>query len=287
MPETRQTVDSLPRVDEDFVRPTPSDALAEMNEIRREGKDLAAQLDPDLQHAVGFTHFDTASSEDNRLVMLMSRTDIHRLASQTLVRIKSNDDSTVRTYLGVVVRGPFAEPDAVPPNSTMAVSVVVQGKRVAYTFDYHGRAEVEILCEESGGKRVPPRYRPRPKSPVFVVPEEQCKTILGVDGDLCLGTVVGYDDMEARIPSADKSVLPRHTGIIGTTGGGKSTTVATLIHKAQAAGISTIILDVEGEYTELDQPTDHDAMLEALKRRGKKPEGVKDLHIHTLVNRAS
>src|SRR3989449_11291839 len=156
----------------------------------------------------------------------------------------------------------------------MAVGVVVQGKKVQYTFDYHGRAEVEILGEESGGNLVPPRYRPRPKSPVFLLDEAESARILGVGGDLCLGQVVGYQSMEARIPSQEKSVLPRHTGVIGTTGGGKSTTVATLIHHAQEVGIATVVFDVEGEYTHVDEPTDHAAMLEALQRRGMKAEGV-------------
>ena len=58
---------------------------------------------------------------------------------------------------------------------------------------------------------------------------------------MCLGLVSGYENMEDRLNPRDKSILPRHTGIIGTTGGGKSTTVATLIHRAQAAGIATIV----------------------------------------------
>nr|WP_275472535.1 ATP-binding protein [Myxococcus hansupus] len=98
---------------------------------------------------------------------------------------------------------------------------------------------------------------------------------------------MGYDKMEARLNPRDKSILPRHTGIIGTTGGGKSTTVATLIHRAQQQGIATIVFDVEGEYTHVDKPTDHAAMIEALRRRGQKAEGVKDLHIHHLIGRDS
>src|SRR5207253_6912479 len=43
--------------------------------------------------------------------------------------------------------------------------------------------------------------------------------------------------------------------------------------------------DVEGEYTNVDKPTDHPAMLEALRRRGLSPEGVRDLHIYHLVGR--
>ncbi|RKI24361.1 ATP-binding protein, partial [Corallococcus sp. AB004] len=126
-----------------------------------------------------------------------------------------------------------------------------------------------------------------PQSPVFVLSEEESAKVLGVGGALSLGRVVGYDNMEARLNPRDKAILPRHTGIIGTTGGGKSTTVATLIHRAQLSGIATIVFDVEGEYTHVDKPTDHEAMRELLKQRKQKPEGVKDLHIHHLTGRDS
>lgn len=266
-----------------LLRETPPDVLTELDSVAEAGRRHMAALDPELADAVGFTHFDTSSSEDNLITVLLARDDLNQLASQTLVRIKSRDDR--RNYLGVVVKGPFSEPDAVPPNSSMAIGVVVQGKKVQYTFDYHGRCEVEVLGEEANGNLVPPRYRPRPKSPVFVLSEDESRTVLGLGGDLSLGQVVGYENMEARIDSKDKAVLPRHTGVIGTTGGGKSTTVATSIHRFQNAGIATIVFDVEGEYTHIDQPTDHKAMLEALQRRGMKAEGVRDLHVYHLVGR--
>jgi DNA helicase HerA-like ATPase len=259
--------------------------LGELEEIRHLAASATAGLDPELENAVGFTHFDTAASHDNLITVLTTRSDLHLLASQTLVRVKSNEDK--RSYLGLVVRGPFAEPDAVAANSTIAVGVVVQGKKLTYTFDYHGRAEIEILGEELDGKLVPPGHRPRPKSPVFLLDDAESEHVLGMSGDLCLGMVVGYDYMEARFHPMDKSVLPRHTGIIGTTGGGKSTTVATLIHRAQQAGIATIVFDVEGEYTHVDRPTEDPAMVEALHRRKQKPQGVRALHIHHLVGRDS
>src|SRR5262245_20163420 len=267
----------------DFVKQAPTELLAELDEVASAGRARLASLDPELADAVGFTHFDTSSSEDNLLTVLLTRDDLNRLASQTLVRIKSREDG--RAYLGVVVRGPFSEPDAVPPNSTMAIGVVVHGKKVQYTFDYHGRAEIDLIGEEAGTSLVPPRYRPRPKSPVFVIDEAESARILGVGGELCVGRVVGYRDMKACIPAKDKSVLPRHTGIVGTTGGGKSTTVATLLHRAQENGIATIVFDVEGEYTHVDEPTDHKAMLDALEKRGLKAEGVRELHVHHLVGR--
>jgi hypothetical protein len=266
------------------ARSLPEAELDTFTELRFQADAVAAELDPELAKAVAFTHFDTASSQDNLITVLMTRDDLHKLPSQTLVRVKSLEDR--RSYLGVVVRGPFSEPDAVAANSTIAVGVVVQGKKLSYTFDYHGRAEIEILGEESDdGQLVPPGHRPRPKSPVFLLDDEESEHVLGMKGEMCLGMVVGYKEMEARIDALDKSVLPRHTGIIGTTGGGKSTTVATLIHRAQSSGVATIVFDVEGEYTHVDQATDEQAMLAALARRRQKPEGVKDLHIHHLTNR--
>ncbi|QDE84191.1 MULTISPECIES: ATP-binding protein [Myxococcus] len=270
--------------DGEVVRPTPTKTLNELDELRNQAH-TGPQVDPELAAAVGFTHFDVTSSQDNLITVLLTREDLHLLASQTLVRVRSREDN--RAYLGVVVRGPFAEPNAVPANSTMAIGVVTHGKKLAYTFDYHGRAEIEIVGEEVEGTLKPPRFRPRPQSPVFLLDEAESARVLGVGGDMCLGLVVGYEKMEARLNPRDKSILPRHTGIIGTTGGGKSTTVATLIHRAQADGIATIVFDVEGEYTHVDQPTDHAAMLEALKRRGQRPQGVKDLHIHHLTGRDS
>ncbi len=268
-----------------IIRSQPDAVLGEFDELRVSAASATAGLDPELEKAVGFTHFDTPASHDNLVTVLTTRNDLHLLASQTLVRVKSHEDN--RSYLGLVVRGPFAEPDAVSANSTIAVGVVVQGKKLTYTFDYHGRAEIEILGEESGGKLVPPGRRPRPKSPVFLLDDAESEHVLGMSGDLCLGMVVGYDYMEARFHPMDKSILPRHTGIIGTTGGGKSTTVATLIHRAQEAGIATIVFDVEGEYTHVDKPTEDPVMLEALRRRGHKAQGVKDLHIHHLIGRDS
>lgn len=265
------------------ARPKPESFVGDLQQETAAGRQQFATLDPELAFAVGFTHFDTASSEDNRITVLMQRDDLPQLGSQTLVRIKSREDK--RSYLGVVVRGPFAEPDAVPPNSTMAVGIVVQGKKLQYTFDYHGRVEIEILGEEVDGALLPPRYRPRPKSPVFTIDEDESARILGLKGDMCLGVVVGYDKTEARIESRDKSVLPRHTGVIGTTGGGKSTTVATMLEASARSGIATVVFDVEGEYTHIDQPTDQKSMLRALERRGKVACGVNDLHILRLVGR--
>jgi DNA helicase HerA-like ATPase len=87
------------------------------------------------------------------------------------------------------------------------------------------------------------------------------------------------------VPSGRKDVLPRHLAILGTTGGGKSTTVAGLVQQAQAAGCAVIVLDVEGEYTFLHEPTQDPPMRAALEQRGLAPTGVPHTRLLHLVGR--
>src|SRR5207249_4869652 len=96
---------------------------------------------------------------------------------------------------------------------------------------------------------------------------------------------IGQETIEVGIPTDRKSVLPRHLGILGTTGGGKSTTVARMVHQLQKAGVATILIDIEGEYTEMDQPTDDAAMRTALDLRKLLAEGVANFGVGHLVGR--
>lgn len=150
---------------------------------------------------------------------------------------------------------------------------------------YHGRAFVEILGEEVEGQVIPPRYRPKPNSPVFTLNREETARVLKVGGNARIGLLVGHEDIVLGIPTDKKSVLPRHTGVMGTTGGGKSTTVSRFVYEMQKAGVATILIDVEGEYTEIDLPTDDPQMQVALKRRDLKPDGTKNINIYHLVGR--
>ena len=69
-------------------------------------------------------------------------------------------------------------------------------------------------------------------------------------------------------------MFPRHTAVLGTTGGGKSNTVAGLVKRATDRGMAVVLLDVEGEYTRLHEPADDPRMLSLLRDRGLSPEGV-------------
>ncbi len=268
-----ETLASVP----DEVLAVPEDAL------RRLDGDIAAaggmgQPDPLREGATGFTMFDAPSSQDNAVTVLLSDAHIADAPSQSLVRIHSRDG---RRYLGRVVAGPFAEPDGLRADSGLLVTVVTRGG--IFVPPYHGRVHVDILGEEQEDGLEPPRYRPLPNSPAYVLDAAETTAVLGVAGDIRVGRVIGQEDVVVAIPSTRKDVLPRHTAILGTTGGGKSTTVARLVQQAAATGCAVIVLDVEGEYTFLHEPTADPRMRAALERRGIAPAGVPSMRLLHLV----
>jgi len=238
---------------------------------------------PEYKDAVGRTMFDLPTSEDNTVTVLLPKESIHAAPSQALVRIHSASDTDNRRYLGIVVKGPFAEPDGLRGDAPLMITTAVRGG--IFMPRYHGRVQVELLGEELGEVLIPPRLRPLPNSPVFVLGADQTERALRLGGDIPLGVPVGYEQIMAAIPSDKKSVLPRHLGILGTTGGGKSTTVSSLISSFQQSDIATVVIDTEGEYTEIYQPTQDSTMLTALAKRGKQARGVEHVTVYHLVGR--
>jgi DNA helicase HerA-like ATPase len=141
--------------------------------------------------------------------------------------------------------------------------------------NFHGRVLVELLGELQDDAIMPPRFRPLPNSPVFVLGKEETAKVLNVQGNVILGQAIGHDSIDVCIPADTKSVLPRHTGILGTTGGGKSTTVSGLIDQFQR----------EGEYTNMDRPTEATNMIKLLKKKGMEPYGIKNIQIYHPLGR--
>jgi DNA helicase HerA-like ATPase len=234
--------------------------------------------------AVGKTLFDLPGSTDLTVTVVVPKDKVHAAPAQSLVRIASRADG--RTYLGVVTAGPFAEPDGLRGDSPMLTAVATHGGD--YLPPFHGRVQVTILGEElADGALTPPRLRPLPNSPVFVLDDQESEKVLKCGGDIRLGLAAGHKGVAVGVPSDKKAVLPRHTAILGTTGGGKSTTVAGLVKQAADAGFAVVLLDVEGEYVHLHEPTDQPAMQKALESRGLDATGLKPgaMTLYHLVGR--
>jgi hypothetical protein len=59
--------------------------------------------------SVGRSMFDTPGAKDNSITVLLPYESVQKVPAQSLVRIASQPDG--REYLGIVIAGPFAEPD--------------------------------------------------------------------------------------------------------------------------------------------------------------------------------
>jgi DNA helicase HerA-like ATPase len=234
--------------------------------------------------SIGVTMFDQAGAEDAVLTVLLSQTNVQLAPAQSLVRIHSRGDG--RKYLAVVAAGPFALPDSLRPDSPVLIAVATRGGE--YLPPYHGRLEVRLLGEELAGCTLaPPRLRPLPHSAVVPLTPGESAKVLKCNGDLRLGEAVGHGALTVGIPANAKAVLPRHTAILGTTGAGKSTTVAGLIARARAAGMAVVVLDVEGEYTCLHEPANEPATVARLADLGMTPAGIPavDMAVYHLAGR--
>lgn len=281
--QSEQSTPDMPANGDDDFAELPSGVFEKLDEDAQQAG--GPWKEPvEYQGSIGRTMFDTPSSEDNSVTVLLPRESIEAVPAQSLVRIRSLPDN--RFYLGVVIEGPFAEPDGIRGDAPIVVTTTVKGG--IFMPKFHGRVQVELLGEELGGQGgilVPPRFRPLPNSPVFVLDSTETAQVLNVQGDITLGLAVGHEDLEVCVPSRRKSVLSRHLGVLGTTGGGKSTTVSGLVTRLQQAGIAVILIDTEGEYTMINEATTDQGMLAALQRRGISPTGVEKTFLHHLVGR--
>jgi uncharacterized protein len=78
---------------ESTVRPVPEDTLEHFAAVAEEVGG-AYKPRPGTEGAVAYTHFDTSSSEDDAVTILLTKEHMHQLPSQTLVRIKTFKDKT-------------------------------------------------------------------------------------------------------------------------------------------------------------------------------------------------
>src|SRR5437667_3097631 len=266
---------------QDGVLGTPDEAFRDIDaDSARAGGPWAPP--EGYEGSIGSTMFDAPTSKDGTVTVLLPPENIDKLPSQALVRIDGPVDG--RVYLGAVIAGPFAEPDGLRADSTPMVVTAVKGGLLMPR--YHGRAQVELIGERlEEGAVVPPRWRPKPNSPVFPLDAEQTAQVLQIQGDLRLGLAEGFEDLGVHVPALSKGVFPRHLGVLGTTGGGKSTTVSGLVAKVQQAGIAAVLIDTEGEYCAMNEPTEKREMLQALRRRGIEPQGVDNTHVLHPVGR--
>ncbi len=243
--------------------------------------------------SVARTMFDRPGSEDGTVTALVPEDcigDVTREAFVRLVSVHPRTGESESEYLGVVASGPFAEPDALSSNAPTLV--VAAANRAVLTPKYHGIAQIEIFGERVDGQVIPPVRRPCPNSPVFLLEPDDVRSVLGLGIDqsekpVRLGLLEGVSDVTVDVPAAQKSVLFKHLAILGTTGGGKSTTVSGAVMNFAQAGNAVVVFDIEGEYTTMNGPTTNPRMLAALKKRGIAARGATNTKLFYLAGRVA
>lgn len=247
----------------------------------------AMNIDDDLQRraaeaagAIAFVHFDATTPSNNIVEALIHHDDLTKIDRGLYVLITSTKDK--RRYTGRIVEGPFFEPDVLKRDSTPVQFIILnqgQGKVLSLP-EYHARVEIELLGEETDGLLFPATRRPHPASPVFPYDSSMMSTMLRLRGNILLGRLDTYEDVFVRVDETDKNVLPRNLLTVGTIGSGKSNTNQVIIEETLAAGYAQVIVDPEGEYTLMDEPTDAVGVEASLSPYGRKPCGVKNLIVY-------
>lgn len=242
---------------------------------------------PGLAQALGYVDFDedVHPGLQARCTVNVRQGNLDKLQVGKYVYIYSTEG---RVFLGRVVAGPFHRPKTLSPSSQIVKTFTVEGDMFDRPPPYYGVYVVELLGEVSPGGLRSTHTRPKPKSPVTLVRPERLRPLLGIEGDMVIGHMLGHKGVKIALPSASPDFLPRNLGVFGTVGSGKTNTAQVIIEEALRGGWSVFVLDVEGEYTYMDLPSDDDRLARILESvYSMQPEGIADFQVYVPVGRAS
>jgi DNA helicase HerA-like ATPase len=230
---------------------------------------------------LGFVAFDGPGTDNTSSGVMVSEQLRRHFRRDAYVGV--NDTEQGITFLGRVVEGPFHSPHEISPDSAISRTTLLHPERTQFRPTYYAAGTIEILGEVTPAENVlPTSTRPRPYSQVFIYPSDRLRRMLGVEGDMQLGSLLGYDDVRVEADSANKGFLPRNAGIFGTVGSGKSNTTQVLMEEAIRAGWAVVAIDVEGEYVRMDQGNDEPHLARLLEERfdERRPRGIPDFRVY-------
>ncbi|HDI75097.1 MAG TPA: ATP-binding protein [Thermoprotei archaeon] len=237
---------------------------------------------------VGFTAFDKKRESSSCVLVYVPEDRADVLARGKYVKVVSEYSGSSRVFVGRVVGGPFYETEGIDV-SAAEVDVMVSNPSIPRVPQYRAVYEVEVLGEVEDPEKMVLKStytRPRPKSSVYLLsPRELSRYFKFAEGGMLLGHLIHYKGVKVFLDPDDINVLPRNIGVFGTVGSGKTNTAQVLIEEASRCGWAVVIVDVEGEYTFMDQPNDNDKLVRILESEYKlEPEGLKDFHVYVPVS---
>ncbi|WP_214110903.1 ATP-binding protein [Acrocarpospora catenulata] len=273
--EEQEEEEAIEEPDED---PPPEEPQAE---IPAEQLDAASGNLAQSLVTLGFVAFDGQGTDNTSAGVLVSEELRRHFRRDAYVGI--HDPEQGITFLGRVVEGPFHSPHEIGPDSAISRTTLLHPDRTQFRPSYYASGTIEILGEVTESETVlPTSTRPRPYSQAFIYPRDRLRRMLGLEGDMRLGTLLGYDGVMVEADSTSKGFLPRNVGIFGTVGSGKSNTTQVLMEEALRANWAVVVIDVEGEYVRMNEPNDEPHLKELLERQfpDRQPRRVPDFRVY-------
>ncbi len=167
-------------------------------------------------------------------------------------RSPTNEEEVVSHLLvGVVSRTMYRR--TVPVSGAAALASSGLYAEFEKELAHYGSSLVRIVADIVGGNSIRvPRAPPPPNAPVYLAPSHTLAQLFSRGSDentIKIGHLVGREDVEIKV-CIDS--LAKHLFITGTTGSGKSNTVAILIDRIASMGGVVVVYDVHGEYANLE-----------------------------------
>lgn len=218
---------------------------------------------------LGKIGWDGPSATSERVLLRASLANRKQVERNQYVRIEDKEGDRIG-FIARVISGPFFHKSG---------STTFSGSRASESIDGCLLVELEIQGELIGEVLQDTNSRPMPGSSVYSLATKEIAELHGFQGDMILGNVTGQDDLHVFLQSKNKGVIPRNLGIFGTVGSGKSNTTQVIIEEAARNGWAVVVLDVEGEYTEMNFPCPSGPLAKRLQRFDREPMGISDFHV--------
>jgi uncharacterized protein len=231
-----------------------------------------------LSGLLGHVDFDGGAADNTTSEAMVSAEHRKLFRREVYVGIKDTEQDI--EFLGRIVQGPFHTPQKAGAGAPKTKTIKRAGTRLSY--DVYG--DIEVLGQLLHGERVIPTLtRPRPYSEIYIFPPERLRSLLEIEGNMLIGSLMGYEGqrIEVRANTENKNFLPLNLGIFGTVGSGKSNTVQVLVEEVSSADWACVLIDVEGEYVRMNEPEDRPEMnLILSQNHSLAPEGIRDFRVY-------
>jgi DNA helicase HerA-like ATPase len=152
--------------------------------------------------------------------------------------------------IGVISSTSYRRLLPISPTTTSSESIGIEDEMLRYSPSQ--ARLIALICSENGKTEVRvPNVPPPPDSEVFLAPAEILSQLFSCrrESSIKIGYLLTRPEVEIYV---DINALTKHLFITGTTGSGKSNTVAVLADRIASYGGTVVIYDVHGEYWNLD-----------------------------------